>query len=377
MTVGSSARRLMAMIFPTVPAAWQADFETFQRQLARRIAVVAALAILILLPAFQFIDYVIYESQDDLHLHNALWRLPVSLAALGILFLRWKQPDGAWPRPLLLLMAFALMTMMVGIFANDKVFQGGAADYTSQGLIITIAAVSMAATRGLRDIPVIYGLPFLSLPFLLIHNGVALSSVTTHLVYPAAMLVVACIVVELIYHSNIRSFMANQQLKESAMTDPLTGLLNRRAMSKELTTAHARSLRHEVRYAIIMADLDRFKRVNDAHGHDVGDQVLVELGNRLTTSLRREDRVSRWGGEEFLMLVQDTDESASLEVAEKIRKAVEEAPFPTSAGPLPITLSLGLALNSERDTTETVIIRADKALYQAKQNGRNRVELAE
>ncbi len=373
---GIKLRQIGKIIAPSIPEAWQADFMEFQRLLARRMAVVAASATLVILPTFQLIEFFLYGDDHDIGLRNALWRLPVMLTAFVVLAMRWWEPRGEWPRPLLLLLSFAMMSMMVGIFTNDKIYDGAPIQYTSQGLIIAIAAVALTATRGLRDVPIIYGIPFLSLPLLLHFNGVNMGQAAINLIYPLTMVVVACVIAELLYHGNVQTFLSTQKLRQSAMTDPLTHLLNRRAMDSELEAAHSRWERHGHRYAVIMADLDRFKKVNDTHGHDVGDQVLEELGKRLTESVRAEDRVSRWGGEEFLLLLHEVSEDEAMQVAEKIRAGVEANGFSTTAGSLPITISLGVALNQADSSAEQVTIRADEALYAAKQGGRNRVVLA-
>lgn len=362
----------IAVLFPSIPGKWQKDFQEYQRLLARRVAVVAASITLLILPAFQCMELLLYEDSQGIGLRNALWRLPVMITAIAVLGMRWWEPEGSWPRPMLLLLAVAMMSMMVGIFAHDKIHDGAPIQYTSQGLIITIAAMAPAATRGLRDLPIIYGLPLLLLPLLLLHNGVAVASVALGLIYPLAMVVIACVVAELIYHGNVQAFLSAQQLRQSARTDPLTGLLNRRAMDAELAAAQARWERHEHPYGVIMADLDRFKRVNDTHGHDVGDQVLKELASRLLQSVRTEDRVSRWGGEEFLILLHQVSDDEAMRVAEKVRSAVESSGFSTTAGRLPVTISLGVALNRSEISADPVVRRADEALYAAKQGGRNR-----
>lgn len=126
-----------------------------------------------------------------------------------------------------------------------------------------------------------------------------------------------------------------------------------------------------------MTDLDRFKAVNDQYGHEVGDEVLTTLATRFTTTLRGGDRVARWGGEEFLLLIPSATIESAMAVAEKVRRAVAEPAFTTSAGNLAITLSLGVALHRDAESIDEVISRADKALYRAKLEGRNRAVLAE
>lgn len=363
-------------LFPRIPPGLDDAFEEFQRQLARRVAVVGAVAVLIILPAFQAIEFFLYDDPQLLGLRNGLWRLPVMVAALAILALRWGQPEGSWPRPMVLLLGFAMVFMMVGIFANDQVYDGAPIQYTSQGLIITLAAVSVAATRGLRDVPLIYGLPVLALPFLLLLQGASLGEAAINLLYPMVMVLVACLIAELIYHGNVHAFMSHQQMRSAALTDPLTGLWNRRAMQSELAAAHGRARRQGGSYCALFADIDRFKGVNDTYGHDVGDQVLLELARRIRQSVRVEDRVARWGGEEFLILLQDCDRDQGWAAAENVRRTVEQEPFPTTAGLLPITISLGLAVTDGQEEPVAAVNRADEALYAAKTAGRNRTEMA-
>lgn len=373
----SPPQRFRDTLFPRIPANALDDFRDFQRKIARRVGVVLAVSVLIILPAFQALDYLLEDNRLFVHL-NALWRLPAIIVALVILGLRRSRPDGDWPRPMVLLLAITLMFMMVGIFCIAQSMGGFITGevHTAQGLIVVIAGVSVAATRGLRDAPVIYGLPMLSFPLVLIVQGVPVDQVGYHLVYPLAMVVVACIIAELIYHGNVASFVGAWQLYQHAMSDPLTGLLNRRAMDEALKVAQARATRHGQGYALIMADLDQFKRVNDEHGHDVGDAVLVDLSRRLQQSLRTEDLLSRRGGGEFLVLIQDVDDHAAVGISEKLRRAVADTPFATSAGDLPITISLGLAVYQNDSSIYAVITRADQALYRAKKNGRNRCEIA-
>ena len=360
-----------------IPPSCREAFRQQQREAERRIAVVAAVAALIILPAAQAMEQMLLPGYQWAAWHSALWRLPVIAVSLAILGLRRFRPQGNWPRALLQLFSLALLTAAVAIFARGQGIEGGAPLYTGQYLIISIAVVSITATRGLRDLPLVFGLPLLvALPLLLVVNGVTLAEMAPALIYPAIMVVVAGIIAELLYCGNTASFLAEQRLRQSAMTDPLTGLLNRRAMDAELSTARARAIRHGQTYALMMADLDHFKRVNDAYGHEVGDEVLVELARRLQRSVRTEDRVARWGGEEFLLLVQDVTDAGAMQVAEKIRRVVAQTPFVTTAGELDIAISVGLAIHHEAIPADELIAQADQALYQAKQNGRNRVELA-
>jgi two-component system cell cycle response regulator len=172
----------------------------------------------------------------------------------------------------------------------------------------------------------------------------------------------------------------NARLEQLALTDPLTQLLNRRALTETVTAEMERALRYDAPMAVLMVDLDHFKRVNDTHGHLVGDDVLRDLAALLRTLARTTDVVARYGGEEFVLLLPETDEEGALGFAERIRKAVAATPF--AAGDIPdrpdgltLTASLGLATfpAARIGTVDELLARADSALYRAKAAGRDRV----
>lgn len=175
------------------------------------------------------------------------------------------------------------------------------------------------------------------------------------------------------YTARLRSSV--QQSWELAITDPLTGLFNRRYMETQVAAQIAEAAASERPFAMLLVDLDLFKAVNDTHGHDVGDRVLAELGQRMRANLRGVDVPCRIGGEEFLIALPDTDVAGACEVAERLRRAVLTGPFnDAEPQPLSLTVSIGVAgLESRSDTLDAVLKRADEALYQAKRGGRNRV----
>lgn len=160
-----------------------------------------------------------------------------------------------------------------------------------------------------------------------------------------------------------------------AVTDELTGLYNRRYFDRHLHLMLERAQQQERDLAVMLIDLDFFKAVNDTHGHDVGDVVLREFSARLRRNIRGVDLACRFGGEEFVVLMPDTDFRQAQMVAERVRSAVAERSFDLGAGrPLPVTVSVGVALNeTDADTPEVLLKRADVALYRAKREGRNRV----
>jgi len=157
------------------------------------------------------------------------------------------------------------------------------------------------------------------------------------------------------------------RIQEIALTDALTLLPNRRGMTGLLEEHLARRRR----FAVILADVDFFKRINDTFGHETGDKILREVGECLHYQLRASDVIGRWGGEEFLILALEEDQKRALHLANRLRETVESFEF--SDG-LPITMSFGVTLSRERDTVKSLLQRADQAMYCAKNNGRNRVE---
>jgi two-component system cell cycle response regulator len=160
-----------------------------------------------------------------------------------------------------------------------------------------------------------------------------------------------------------------------AVTDELTGLYNRRYFDRHLALMLEKAREQGRDMALMLIDMDFFKAVNDTHGHDTGDAVLKEFSLRLRRNIRGVDLACRFGGEEFVVLMPDTDYRQAQSVAERVRVAVAERNFETgSSRPLAVTVSVGVALNeSDHDTPEMILKRADVALYRAKREGRNRV----
>jgi diguanylate cyclase (GGDEF)-like protein len=160
-------------------------------------------------------------------------------------------------------------------------------------------------------------------------------------------------------------------MKERSLTDPLTGLPNRRDFDSRMATALADYHRYGTPASVLVCDVDRFKRVNDRYGHAEGDKVLVGIARILRSNLRDTDCIARYGGEEFAVLLRKTSESAARIVAEKLRAAVGRAELSERVGR--VTISVGLAALQRSDAVDDVFERADSALYAAKQNGRNAV----
>ena len=167
-----------------------------------------------------------------------------------------------------------------------------------------------------------------------------------------------------------------QMSMELAITDPLTGLHNRRYMESHVTSLVEQALARGKPLALLVVDIDYFKAVNDMHGHDAGDDVLREFATRVKKSIRGIDLACRYGGEEFVIVMPETDMAVAAIVAERIRRRIAGEPFAIHKGAraVDVTISVGLAtLAASDDSAETILKRADQALYRAKRDGRNRV----
>ncbi len=181
---------------------------------------------------------------------------------------------------------------------------------------------------------------------------------------------------------NVQAFIAQARRLERAFAaassdlDTLTGIQNRFAMSRALERRHDRIERTDARATIALADLDHFKIVNDTYGHNAGDQVLSVAAARMLDGIRSYDQLFRYGGEEFLVLLDDAEPETTLMILERLRMSLEEAPISIGDGiEVTVTASFGAAEINKDETIEKTIERADAALYRAKEAGRNRVIL--
>jgi len=159
-------------------------------------------------------------------------------------------------------------------------------------------------------------------------------------------------------------------LKFSAENDLLTGLLNRRGFTNLAELACLQATRFGQPFSILFLDLDNFKKLNDSLGHDAGDTLLKEVATILRSATRTIDLVARWGGEEFIMLMIQSDENGARQAAEKIRAAISSHEFSCGRA----TVSAGIAIHKQSESLDEAIIRADRAMYEAKRQGKNRVE---
>jgi two-component system cell cycle response regulator len=179
----------------------------------------------------------------------------------------------------------------------------------------------------------------------------------------------------------LENVISNEMLKYIGLTDSLTGVYNRRYIDRRLLEEIGRARRQAYRISCMYIDIDHFKAVNDSVGHQGGDEVLREVAARIKAELRASDALGRFGGEEFVVLLIDADLESATMVAQRIRSSIDCAPFQLSTGErLPVSVSIGVATldDFERDhaiegVAQQLVAQADSALYQAKENGRNRV----
>lgn len=177
----------------------------------------------------------------------------------------------------------------------------------------------------------------------------------------------------LLEKSNRSVFCTHLELEELAVTDKLTGLFNRVKLDEFLRDAFTQNRGETHSFGLIILDIDDFKKVNDRYGHLTGDSILVELSSLLIRHLPSKDKAIRWGGEEFMIISSDTEKQKLLDLAERLRRKIQAHDFNI---PEEITVSIGVAFCRTGDTVDSIIKRADDALYIAKNSGRNRIEFS-
>ncbi len=171
--------------------------------------------------------------------------------------------------------------------------------------------------------------------------------------------------------TRLKDDLAEQRVR--AQTDPLTNLPNRYSYNERLTQEYNRWRRYRNSLTLVIADIDFFKKVNDQHGHDFGDQILKSIAELLSTGIRESDFIARFGGEEFVILLPETGIVDATRAMNKLRQGVSKLTVNNNDEAVSVTMSFGLSEFDNHDTTKDVFVRADKALYRAKEKGRNRV----
>lgn len=247
-------------------------------------------------------------------------------------------------------------------------------------LLMFIPAIVIANTRGMA-VPMVLALLgyYLGLQTLCDHLGpqAPLPAQAVKIVNGVHICLVFAMSAALSAYYRRTVLLAESRLRKQATLDPLTGLSNRNHFESLTAHALARSQRDGAPMALMLCDIDHFKRVNDQHGHAAGDEVLVGVAQLLAANLRDGDVLARWGGEEFLALLPASPLDAACATAERIRAAVEAAPLSVKGGeekpPLQVTMSFGVTHVAGQEDLQAAITRADRALYASKHGGRNRV----
>lgn len=243
------------------------------------------------------------------------------------------------------------------------------------GLIILIACLVTDVVMELRLLPMVSGIPVLGFTILFLASSRALNA---RFQREYLELVALRHELEARVEERTKELEAlSEQFKASSRTDELTSLPNRRGFLESSTREIDRSRRSGRTCSIVMADIDHFKRVNDSFGHAGGDAVLRAVAAVLRASTRTEDIVARWGGEEIIVLLPETDLDGARQAAEKIRIAIAACDIPFDATLIRVTASFGVASHDPASTLDTTIADADRALYRAKEEGRDRVTVCE
>jgi diguanylate cyclase (GGDEF)-like protein len=282
----------------------------------------------------------------------ASWSLPLLAIKLATVFV--------WPAPAVGALAATLLYVGCALYSTAALLKATPGPFAlTQRLIAVIQIVQVAVAVGRAAA--------------LVGGGEAMESSLAQSVFAIAAMAAAFTMTLLIaVHTSQR---LQRALDIVANVDPLTGLLNRRAFAETADRDWAQAVRAKRNLSVLLLDLDHFKAVNDLHGHPVGDEVLRRVGEALSVQVREGDLVARFGGEEFVIMMPDTSAREAVTVAERIRTAIS-ALDGQQAG-LAISVSIGVAEKTEEEASwEDLVAESDKALYVAKQSGRNCVVVA-
>jgi len=186
------------------------------------------------------------------------------------------------------------------------------------------------------------------------------------------LILVLIIIAVISYFYTVQGTLYQNLLFEKSNNDPLTNLYNRRYVNETFENNILSSKMKGMSFALILIDIDYFKKINDIYGHKYGDKVLMKLSNILEQNVRESTIISRWGGEEFLVILEDTNKEELPYIAERLRFVVENTMMIEEKG-ISITITLGGAISRKHETFEVLLARADKALYRGKENGKNQV----
>ncbi|WP_207063640.1 diguanylate cyclase [Motiliproteus sp. SC1-56] len=342
------------------------DFcETRANYIAQRLRFMLAFFI-VAVPAWIPVDYLTLNPEHFTPMAVARGVLAGALVLIWLLAL-------LRPRPLHIHILLFLTLLAPGLFysAAMVIMQQGTPEPALAGY--TGMPYMMVALTGLFPLTLLYGAG-LMLTVLLCYAGVELWAGTLLTTASLNTLWVLSLICGITFWVQGGQLLMLLKLYRESTRDPLTGLINRRVLMARLEAEIELHQSQGRPFSVLMCDLDRFKRINDNHGHLMGDQVLRHSAEILRQQLRKTDIIARFGGEEFMVVLPGLSAGESLGAAERIRAAFENAEIQTPAGePLPVTTSIGVTDYRDGEAVEQTLLRADELLYEAKEGGRNRV----
>ncbi|GGC63623.1 GGDEF domain-containing protein [Marinobacter halophilus] len=361
---------------PAVPDKWQPAFEAYRERMESALAFAGAWLLLVTVALYHVSHTYFHHHEVDLG-HLELWlRLPVIIAA-ALALINHHTGFPRWPaRYFLRLMGLTLSVLALSLLFLFARYEPLMVSEVSDAMTVAFFGATVLGLRSFREWLLIALLPITLFALAAIIADLPALVLVAVFIGPALIMFVTCTLMMFVRNIAIHGFLSREQLNEMATTDTLTGLLNRRAFMELIRQEQARAQRAGEPFSVILADLDKFKRVNDTWGHEAGDDVLKETSARLRKTLRQQDALCRWGGEEFLMLLPGTDSHGAMIVAEKCREGLQISPMDMHGTAHTQTASFGVATCTPDEAIDHLIGRADAALYQAKENGRNRCELA-
>lgn len=238
--------------------------------------------------------------------------------------------------------------------------------------LVTKGAIVLAVTSGY----VYFGTQYEHLQVTLPGSTITLLKVLNTIMFSATLSGLAIAYSAAIWRATESVHVLNAKLKKLATVDPLTGLLNRRSMNELLQQELIRFERTGRSFAVVIGDIDDFKAINDRHGHNVGDLALSSTAHALSGAVREVDHVGRWGGEEFVLLLPETDAAAAFEVARRVQESLRGAEVRSGDTPLRVSMTFGVSVSASGRSADDILAAADRALYEGKRSGKDRVVLA-
>jgi diguanylate cyclase (GGDEF)-like protein len=333
--------------------------------------ITAVVAILITLTALVF--FVVYHIYNQRYLVVALDGIGLSLCLLLLFYLRKTANP--------YLVYLAICGFLMGMFGITTFLGRTDISYFLWSFVLPIACFSLLGA--IRGVVVTMLFLLISLFLMTAPENIMLSEPYNSSVVSRYCVIYLIITLASYYYESSQKMMFMQIQKEKnkyerdSKLDPLTEIFNRREMLARMQIEQKRQLRHGDPFTLIIGDIDNFKNVNDTFGHEQGDHVLKMLARIMKDQIRNIDCICRWGGEEFLIMLVETDLDNGQNVAERIRKNIETAEFEFKNLKIAVTITCGLsAHHGSDDTIESCIKRADQALYRGKTQGKNRIVVA-